>query len=699
MNRIVVNHRAFRTWYFLLLGCLVYSTLSAQTTPKDTTSIDHRSLEPIVIRGTKIQKSWVPAATSIYNISSEIRDQLVQNSLQEFLVQSPSIFALNAHNKAQDLRIAIRGFGSRAAFGVRGVKVIVDGIPETTTDGQGQLDNLNLGIIDRIEVLNNGSSSLYGNASGGVINIMTTNEAVFAKKKQLLEFGLSRHSFGGQQYQLTAGKQFNKNKTSLIFHANHHQGNGYREHAEFQSTNFNVRLTHKPSSSSKFEVILNYMNSPTANDPGGVDQALFDSLPTAARDRNLQFNAGEAIDQLKGSLRYTSNLNKNLTLNTYGFYSNRNFLGRLPFAFGGVIDLQRNFFGHGTTLSLNTKKGQVKWTSLVGYDLSTQRDFRERFMNNNGAQGNATLSQQEQFSNVGIYGINDFNINRWTFNLALRYDFNRIQVRDQFIDNGDDSGSINLDDFNYSLGVSYQLINNVSLFASYSTSFETPTLNELSNNPDGSGFNPNLKAQSANHFEIGVKGYIQQKSAFQVSVFQIVSQNELLPFELAAFPGRTFFRNVGNTNRMGLELFIKHPLSELLAVSTNWSFNKFTFGEYELDGENFKDNVLPGLPDFQGFVQLDIKLVKNLEINYQNQFIGKIFTNDANSIFQDPKSISNIYLKYTINTAKFSLHPYVGINNVFQAKYADNIRINAFGSRFYEAAPNLLVFGGIRIRL
>lgn len=684
----------FYKWYILLLFFGVFSTVNSQPIQTDSTLID-QDIKTILVNATKVQKSWVPAATSIYTISPKAKDQLVQNSLQEFLLQSPSIFALNANNKAQDLRISIRGFGSRAAFGVRGVKVIVDGIPETTTDGQGQLDNLNLGIIDRIEILNSGSSAIYGNASGGVINIMTTNESVFSNKNHFLETGIGAHSYGGQQYQLTTGKQFNN--TSLIFHANHHQGNGYREHSEFQSTNFNLRASQKITASSKLEAILNYMNSPTANDPGGVNQVSFDSIPTAARDRNIQFDAGEAIDQFKGSLRFESDLNEGLKLNTYGFYSNRNFYGRLPFGFGGVIDLKRNFLGHGTSLSFKPKSKNIKWTSLWGYELSAQRDVRERFMNEDGVQGEATLSQNEQFSNLGCYGINDFNFDKLTFNLALRYDVNKIEVVDKLPGNSDDSGIINLNDFNYSLGVSYQFANWKSLFLSYSTSFETPTLNELSNNPDGSGFNPNLKAQSANHLEFGLKGYIQEKSTFQLSVFQIASKNELLPYELEAFPGRTFFRNVGSTNRLGLEFFIKHPFNEYFSANTNWSFNRFTFGDYELDGENFEDNILPGLPDFQGFVQFDIRLLKYLEINYQNQILGKIFTNDSNSVYQKPKFISNISLKYNVEKEKFSVHPYLGINNIFQAKYADNIRINAFGSRFFEAAPKLLVFGGIRV--
>ena len=686
-------NRVVRTLGLIFIFLPVFHLAKAQSSI-DTT-LTTIPIETIVVKASKIEKPWLKSAASNYNISTEAKDQLAQNSLQEFLLQSPSIFALNANNRAQDLRISIRGFGSRAAFGVRGVKVIVDGIPETTADGQGQLDNLNLGIIEKIEVLNNGSAALYGNASGGVINILTTDENAFAQKNQFAKIGLGLHSFGGQQYQLTFGKKINK--TSLILHGNHHQGNGYREQSGFQSTNFNFRLVQEVAKSGKLEAILNYMNSPTGDDPGGVNFESYDTDPIAARDRNLQFKTGEAINQLKASLRYEGALNENLKLNTYAFYSNRNFFGLLPFGFGGIVDLKRDFFGHGSALSGKRDNNDLTWNWQLGYELSSQRDDRERFVNNDGAQGETTLHQDELFSNTGLYFVNDLSINNWILNLALRYDFNHIEAKDKFLGNGDDSGEINLNDFNYSLGVAYQLSESKSLFANYSTSFETPTLNELSNNPDGSGFNADLKAQFANHLELGVKGFIEQKGTFQVSAFYVDSKDELLPFELESNPGQTFFRNVGNTERLGLEMVLKYPFNSFFTGSTNWAIHRFTFSDYQLDGANLEGNVLPGLPNFQGNIQLDFKLLKNLQFVLQNQFLGKIFTNDSNDEFQDPKAITNVSVKYNLEKEKFAFYPYLGVNNIFQTKYADNIRINAFGRRYYEAAPDLFLYGGVRV--
>ncbi|MEM9983615.1 MAG: Plug domain-containing protein, partial [Bacteroidota bacterium] len=168
-----------RRHFFILLAMIGAFGLRLGFSQVDSLALEHDS---VLVQAAKIAKPWLESATSSYVIQPVQREQVAQNSLQEFLLPAPSVFSLNANNRAQDLRISIRGFGSRAAFGVRGVKIIVDGIPETTTDGQGQLDNLNLGILQQIEVLNNGSAALYGNASGGVLNLRTLDESAFREQ-------------------------------------------------------------------------------------------------------------------------------------------------------------------------------------------------------------------------------------------------------------------------------------------------------------------------------------------------------------------------------------------------------------------------------------------------------------------------------------------------------------------------------------
>lgn len=653
-------------------------------------------LETVEVRALKIPKPWLRSATSVYQLKPVFKDQIAQNSLQEYLTDIPGVFSLNANNQVQDLRIAIRGFGSRAAFGVRGIKLIVDGIPETTADGQGQLDNLNLSIIENIEVLPGGASALYGNASGGVIHISTTDENAFSDAKAFVNTHIGFQSFNVQQYQLTTGRKFDK--TSFIFHAEHQSGNGYRDFARFESLKFNLRTVHEFSEKSKLELLLNYMDSPTAQDPGGVNLMSFEETPRAPRDQNVEFLAGEEISQFKGSLRYQTALVENINFNTYGFYSSRDFTGRLPFSNSGLILLKRHFFGAGS--SLNGKKviNQVEWKWESGYELLGQRDNRKRF-DNDAAAGELRLSQDEQFSNAGFFMANDLSWKKWVLNTAIRYDLNQIEAIDNFLNDGDDSGSLDLNNFSYTFGLSYAIRPSAFIFGNISTSFETPTLNELSNNPDGSGFNPALNAQSAFHYEAGIKGLFNNNDRYQLSFFLINSEQELLPFELEASPGRLFYRNVGSTQRRGIELLLQRTFGDFLQGSTNWSWQDVTFTDYELDGNNLAGNKLPGLPDFQGNIRLTIRVAHHIHLNLQQQFWGKIYTNDANDEFQKAKTVSNISFKYQLKKERFTLIPYLGINNIFQTRYADNIRINAFGGRYYEAAPGAFLFGGVRIKI
>jgi len=679
----------------LIFGFLLPTLLLCQSDPE----VDTIYLDPVSIQATKIEQPWLKSSNSVTPLSPTDKEQLAQNSLQEYLLESPSIFSLNAFNRAQDLRISIRGFGSRANFGVRGVKIIVDGIPETTTDGQGQLDNLNLGIIEQMEVLNNGSGALYGNASGGVIQIRTLGEEAFQKKNHFAHLGIGFHAFQGQQYQATAGTRWGKN--NLIIHANHHQAEGYREQSAFQSTNFNLRYNYRFSKKSKLTAILNYMNSPKAEDPGGVSLDLFEQSPRSARDANVEFRTGEEIDQLKASLQFNTPLNKHLHFNTYAFYSYRNFNGRLPFTFGGNIDLLRHFFGQGASLQSVYRWKKVKWRSNLNAEWSSQQDTRMRFENLSGDQGAQTLNQDERFTNVGLSWIHNLAIEKWIVDIAIRYDINQVKLINRFNVPTPRTQDTDLNNFNYSIGIAYPLSLSKSLFASYSTSFETPTLNELSSNPLGVGFNQALQPQTANHIEFGIKGFFGRQTRFQSSIFFVQTQDEIIPFEIN-IPNQgifTSFQNAGSTDRIGAEIRIQHRFNATIQASTNWSYHHFTFSTFDVLGENFEGNRLPGLPNVMGNVMVQIKPYKRFNILLQNQFFGKIYTDNANSEAQSAKSILNLSFRYRYKAERFTLLPYFGINNILGTRYADNIRINAFGGRFYESAPQQFWFGGIRLKI
>ncbi len=669
---------------------VVFTTLIPIVYGQEPSETPAQKIDTVFIKSARISSpiQKLPAAVSVFQATaSDVTRQ--QLSLQEYTQQTPGLFAQNTTNFAQDLRISIRGFGSRAAFGIRGIKLIVDGIPETTPDGQGQLDNLNLGIIDRIEVLKGPSSSLYGNASGGVISIKTTNkiDQPFSNWKAAIG------SYGFQNYQATAG--IKSGTSSFIFHGNYVTSDGYRVQSGFQQYNFNVNASFKISEKFNLKALVNYSDSPQADDPGGLNLEAVEENRRQARDANVLFKTGETIQQFKTGLSAVWNLRSNTTVEGYLFYNNRQFEGRLPFEFGGLVDLGRDYLGQGANITYSKGKNTLK----AGYDFGYQNDNRQRFRNLEGEKGQQTLDQKERFTNLGVFVTNHLEVDKWYFTGGIRFDYNKLAAVDEFLEGGDDSGEVTLNSFNPSAGVSYAFAKANNIYINLATSFETPALSELSANPNGDrGFNEDLQAQKATNYELGIKGQLTNNLRYQIAFFYINTQDDLVPFELAAFPDRTFFRNAGRTERKGIEVEGAYSISKAWTFTAAYTYSDFKYDDFTTTDGTFDGNFLPGIPQHFTNLGLQFKSEKGFYVSAQASLVGRQFTNDSNGT--SVKGYENINLRtgYNFTYKKMNILPYLGINNILDQEYTDNVRINAFGSRFYEPAPVVNGYGGIEIR-
>ena len=612
-------------------------------------------------------------------------------NIQEFLNASPGLFSLNATNYAQDLRIAIRGFGARASFGIRGIKLIVDGIPETSPDGQGQLDNTDPMNISSVEVLNGPAASLYGNASGGVLSLTTLDPLYASFVESRINFG----SFKFQQYQLKAGLKI-KN-TKLIVNLNQTSTNGYRVQSAFKSSNLNMHLL-RNFDKIKLHLIFNYTDSPIAEDPGSLNIISLEEDRKQARGRNVDFKTGEAIDQLKIALKVNAKLKGKAKIQSYAFFTNRNFNGKLPFEFGGIIDLKRTYYGAGFAY-INTKSLRRGVNTIrLGLESNIQSDDRNRFRNLMGEQGPQTLDQEERFENYAAYLLDHLRFGKFLVQAGLRYDINKIKNIDAFLSNGDDSGSINWNAFNPSLGISYQWKKNTSIYTNFRTAFETPSLNELSNNPFGQGFNLNLNPQQSTNYEIGFKYRKHNKLLLNLALFHINTTKEFVPFELENMPDQTFFRNAGSSTRNGVEISTNFSIKQDWNIQASYTYSDFKYKDYLIDDEDFGGNQLPGIPKNYGFVSITRTPSKGLNVMLESKLIGSLFTSDSNEIQDIGYTLVNLKASYIFNIKKIKLTPFAGINNILDSKYNDNIRINAFGGRYYEAGPGINYYGGINLK-
>lgn len=672
--------------FYLIIMMFCTGALTAQID-----SLAVQKLDTVSISAARIAVSpeRLPAATSVFHRSDEDVSKQ-QTSLQEYLFQMPGVFTQNATNFAQDLRIAIRGFGARAAFGIRGVKLIVDGIPETTPDGQGQLDNLNLGIVKSIEVIKGPSSSLYGNASGGVISIQTIADF----KKPFSQWKTGIGSYGFQNYQVTAG--IGDANAHYIFHGNYGQSNGFRDQSGFKQVNTNFTGNFRLGETLKLKALINYSDSPEAQDPGGLTLEEVETNRRQARDRNVLFETGEAIRQFKVGTSIIWKRNTKATLSSYLFYNRRSFEGKLPFEFGGAIDLTRNYMGHGTGYEIRSKKNTLK----VGYDLGYQNDRRNRFRNIEGIQGALTLDQVEKFTNVGVYVVDHWDSGRWYLTGGLRFDYNKLAVDDNFTTNGNDSGNIGLNAFNPSVGVSYAFAKAQHIYVNVATSFETPSLSELSADPNGGqGFNGLLKPQKAINYELGLKGHVNNHLQYQLAIFRIETEDDLVPFELEDFPDRTFFRNAGSTNRNGLELSLHYVFAKEWTIQSSYAYSDFTYGNYRTPDGNFEGNALPGIPKHTTSFGLVYASKKGFRANLRANLVGNQYAEDSNAVTVDGYALIHLRGGYVFQYRNVEVRPYLGVNNLLNEAYTDNVRINAFGGRYYEPAPTLNVFGGLVLGL
>ncbi len=648
-------------------------------------------IDEIVVSATRMETELADLGRSISVVSKErIQNATQLIGLDEVLSGVPGLYMQNRYNFAQDLRVALRGFGARSSFGIRGIKIIVDDIPETVPDGQAQVDSIDLGSAERIEVLRGPASSIYGNASGGVISVVSELGGSEAFVEGKLGFG----ELGYEKYQLKAGGQLNR--LDYLVNASHQEFEGYRAHSSSSGTLLNSKLRWNISDGDSLTVALNHTNQPDELDPGGIDAVQAAADPRSARAQNVLFNAGEELSQQRIGLVYrTDRFGGDLLLRNY--YVWRNFANRLPFTGGGAVDLERFFYGAGAQYSL-TEMASGKFDLTFGFDVERQDDDRLRFDNNQGVLGNLVFDQAEQVDSGGIYAQGIYRVNdAWSVNAGLRYDDLQYKVTDRFLTDGDDSGTRDFSEVSPSLSIGYRAGSN-TVFASFSSSFETPTTTELAN-PDGSGgFNQSINPQTADNYELGWRGTSKNVS-YEFAIFQIELEDELIPFELAAFPGRTFYSNAGSSSRTGVEMAMTWSLGGGFSADVSYTWSDFKFDSFVDDnGNDFSGNQLAGLPRHFGYFGFRYESENGLSATIESVYSGQLYANTANTVSVSGYAVSNLRMSHEFSAGNWTLRPYLGINNIFDESYNSNIRINAFGGRYFEPAPTRNLYAGIVVR-
>jgi iron complex outermembrane receptor protein len=666
--------------------------------------------QPVEISATRLTITDIhaPMAVSVLD-KSRLQTGTQQLSLYEVLGAIPGVFAMNPDNFTQDLRISIRGFGARSAFGIRGIRVFTDGLPEGTPDGQVDVDNLDMGALGKMEVVRGAASGIYGNASGGISYLSTETPTT---KKPLLEAQIAAGAFGFQRYQLKFGQKIGK--CTYFVNTSHVKTRGYRDWSEMTNTILNGKLIYAIAPGGNLTLLVNAGSSPKANDPGALTQDQAKENPRQAGANNLLFETGEKVQQQRVGLTYDQKLGKKHQISVRIFETGRNLRNRLPILANGYGDLTRRYQGAYLSYQYDTKIAALPYRLKTGLDLENQEDTRLRFAYKKEtgpstvhyAPDNVVLNQVESFKSSGLYLLQELHPGaKWLLSGGLRYTRLRMRAGDHFLEDGDQSGSRHFQKLNPVLGLNYAFIPSASLYANYATTFETPTLNELSNNPNFTGgFNPDLQPQAARSAEIGVKGFIPGLSdrtslRFDLALFRIETQNDIIPYQLNGNTGRTFYRNAGATERKGVEIGLNYALTKGLSLFYTQAFSFFKYKSYTVNAIDYRGNAQPGIPKVNTQLELRYFHPAGFYTIVQARAVSKISANDANTIIANAYQLLHLRLGYTVTVHGFQIEPYVGVNNLLNQKYSANVQINAANGRYFEPAMPRYAWGGVKIRI
>lgn len=667
-------------------------TAAGQTDTLLSTGLD----SAIVVSAMRLPAPEIRTPYSIHRLgSADWQNGRQHLSLAPALNQLPGLLVLNPNNFAQDLRLSVRGFGARSAFGIRGIQIWVDGLPETTPDGQGQVDNLDGGLIAEADLLTGPASGLYGNAAGGVIQLKTEAPPETA----MAEARLSAGSYGFQRYTVKGGDR--NGPYSWLVYGSHTRRDGYREHSRVENTLLNGRLRRQLSDKGQVELLLNYVNSPLAQDPGGLPAEALSEDRRQAWGRNVLFDAGEAVEQGRAGLTLDYALSNDWQLEAYGFSLFRDFSNKLPFEGGGAVDLSRQFNGIGGRLRHSGRLFGLPLRQVWGLDTQAQRDQRERYDNLEGARGGLVFDQVEKFQSLGLYTVQEWApVKKVWLTAALRYDANYLSAEDAYLSDGNDSGERQYHSLSPSAGLSYAFVQRHHSYFNYSYSFETPTLSELSANPGGvQGFNASLEPQQAHNYEAGLKGEFKSGLQYRLAAFYIQLQQERLPYELSGSPGRVFYRNAGSSRRQGVESWVQWSPVADWSSRLSYTFSDFVYEDYEAEGEVFDGNTLPGMPRHLWSGSLQWQYLPKGSMVLEGRCLSELFADDANTAVAEAFLELNLRATYSWAFSWGRVQAFGGVNNLLDARYVSNIRLNAFGGRYYEAAPGRNVYLGLQLAL
>jgi iron complex outermembrane receptor protein len=688
----------------LVLAATMLPLVAERVDAQDTTAT---RLAPVIVevgRGTHGSPLDLPFAVSVQTPDSTRPGQR-HLSLDETLWLIPGLSVSNRNNPSQDPRISIRGFGARSAFGVRGIRVLRDGIPLTLPDGQTPVDYLDLESVGRVEVMRGSASSLYGNAGGGVVDIRTSDPLPVPVSG---EARIWTGSFGTRRVVAKSGGT--TGRFSYQGNVARTESYGYRDFSRQRTSNGFARLSLDADGGSYALEWLG-LRTPLAQNPGSLTRAQFDADPRMADPLSIRKAARKAVTQSQIGLTARHNLAL-AEVEASAYAGTRSLFNPLTFA---IVDVGRAISGGNVRATLPFSLLGVSHRITGGTELQLQNDLRLNYTNCDNIppptvptatcpdptseRGSVTLNQREIVSSIGSYVRDELALGeRFTLTGAARADAVRFEVKDRLIDatNPDDSGQRPLHAISPMVGLLARLSPLQSAYANISSAFETPTATELGNQPSGAaGINRELKPQRSITYEMGLKGARTTGWQYNAAIFATRVQDELIPYDIPASGGRRYFRNAGRTSRRGVELG-SGLTAGAFDLGGAYTYANYRFVDFTVDTAHYAGNRIPGIPRQTFQASAAVRSVVGTLVA-EATLADRMFVNDANSESSPGYGIVNARLISIASMGASAAEITLGVQNIFDRKYVASVNVNAAGGKFYEPGSQRSIYLGISL--
>lgn len=658
-------------------------------------------LEPVVVTAQRIGESAFASPASITAVTrATIENAGPQVNLSEALRGVAGISVLNRQNYAQDLQLSIRGFGARSAFGIRGVRLIVDGIPATMPDGQGQASSIALSSAGRIEVLRGPLAQLYGNAAGGVVQVFSEDDAT--------QPTLTLTGAAGPNGLWRTGSKFSTSTAGwgLSVDASWFQTDGRREHSAAERGQLNARWQSDLTRDLHSSVVVNVLDQPVSLDPGGLTRAQFEADPRQAVATVKLQNARKSVHQTQLGTVEEWRLDEDTSVTARLYGGSRDLDNALstplaaqkaPTSSGGIVQFARIYLGAGLLVSRRIRLDEGRSIRLAaGVELDRMRENRQGYIDAAGVQGALKRDERNVVSDRDVFAQAAWDVTRaFTLVAGARRSSVRFSSDDHFVTatNPDDSGGVDYAATNPVAGIGWHPREDLNVYANVGRGFETPTFTELAYRPAATGLNTDLQASRSRHAELGVKWKATPQHRFEAAAFDIGTRDEIVVDTNDG--GRSTFKNAGRTTRRGFELSYVGQLAETVRATVSATQLKARFRDAFTSGSGAAavpvaaGNRLPGTPERSAYAELawaPANAWGGFSAAAEAVHTGRLYVNDANEDSTPAVTTFNLRTGFAQQVGGWRLTQLVRLDNAADKRYAGSVIVGDANKRFFEPA-------------